>query len=303
MANPLPLLIAGGALLLLASGKKRPKKKKAEPKQEGMEYNPPEELPPSHGGDTTDSSTTWVQRQEALKLLAQVKLRAQNGNLVPLCAKCDPGKVDGIVGDKTIAAVKAFQALAGLSVTGKWGTAEDSAMRSIFFAIEQGDEIPCNPDATYPAELACIALGDDEFGLQAKSLPNTSPSNPSTPPSNAPKDPIVEPKPGYGPDELLVVDAECNYILHQSERWFDEQRNRVIAYALEDMVDAQAANEINDSMLADYIPLCFTLGRLGVGPGVREFWDANVGLIFTQLQAYAAVPDVLEEDAHKYGIL
>lgn len=222
MANPLPLLLAGGAVLLFASGKKRPKNKRAKPKNEGMDYIPPKELPPTPEGSSDDSvsSETWRLRQEALKMLATIKLRAQNGNLVPLCTKCDPGKVDGVVGDKTRAAVRAFQTLTGISPTGKWGAAEDVAMGEIFRAIEQGVEIPCNPEATYPAELACIALGDGEFGLQAKSLPNTSPSNPSTPPSNAPKDPIVGPKPGYSPDELLVADAECNYILHQSELWF-----------------------------------------------------------------------------------
>lgn len=296
MSNPLPLLIAGGAVLLLASGKKRPKKKKASTKKVKVNETP----------STPASFTTWEQRKEALKALSKVNLRAQDGSLTRLCLECDPVRVDVSAGEGMLAAVKAFQQLAGLEMTGEWGVEEDAAMHRILAAIEADEGIPCNPKLEYPANLECAPIGPEKFILQArpKSAPPGPPVTPDVSDPSEPSEPSDPSEPSeYTPDDMLVADADCNYILHQSEKWFDEQRNRVIAYALEDMTDADAANEINESMLADYLPLCLTLGRSGVGSGVREFWDANVGLIFTQLQAYASLPDVLEEDAYKYGIL
>lgn len=301
MSNPMivPALIGGSALLLLTSGKKRSKKK-----SEGLTYTAPKNVPPVYKGSAPKQvSSSWKERQEALKALASVKVRAPNGNSFPLCSRCDPGKIDGVVGPKTRSAVKAFQAIAGLEVTGEWGALEEGAMFHFLSAISAGNPIPCDPNASYPKEFACIALGGGKHGLQAKSLPAVSGDRPATPGSTADDEPFVPETPKYRPDELLVADPECNYILHQDDKWFDVQKERVIRYALDGMFDSEAATEINESMLADYIPLCLTLGRDGVGPGVKQFWDANAVLIYNQLQAYEALPDMLEEDAREYGIL
>lgn len=107
----------------------------------------------------------------------------------------------------------------------------------------------------------------------------------------------------YGPDNLLITDPECNYILHQDERWFSEQRRRTIAYALDGMIDADAAIEIHESMMADFAPICLSLGREGVGPGLKTFWSVNSGWINSLLMQYDSLPQLLEEDAKAFGLL
>ncbi len=116
--------------------------------------------------------------------------------------------------------------------------------------------------------------------------------------------PPIAPSPRqFGEDELLVADAECNYIIHRDDRWFDEQRRRTLAYAMDGAFDVVSAEEIHNSMLMDHIPLCFTLGRNGVGPGVKEFWDTNLAHVVADLQRYEVLPETIEEDAVKYGLL
>lgn len=284
MSNPIvPIAMLGGGVLLLLSA---PSKKRRSKKLSSKKYSDPKGVPSVYRGDApTEVVSSWEDRQEALKALSGVRVKRKGGGDIPLCSKCDPGGIDGKYGPKTKAAVKAFQAIAGLEITGGWGAAEESAMFHILSAIAQNRPIPCDPSASYPGDLYCESV-EGAHGLQGKAFPPPS--------SDAPQ---------YGPDELLVADPECNYIIHQSDRWFDVQKERVIVYALDGMTDSDAVTEINESMLADYIPLCLTLGRDGVGPGVREFWDANATLIYNQLKAYEALPDFLEEDARELGVL
>lgn len=114
---------------------------------------------------------------------------------------------------------------------------------------------------------------------------------------------IAPARPQFGEDELLVADAECNYIIHRSDKWLEEQKRRTLAYAMDGAFDVVSAEEIHDSMLMDHIPLCFTLGRNGVGPGVKEFWDANLAHVVADLQRYEVLPETIDEDASKYGLL
>lgn len=295
MSNPLPLLLAGGALLVLASGKKK-SSGKAKPKpKSGMGYEPPKQLPKAQ-----PNTETWRQRKEALKALSQIMIRAQNGNQIPLCARCDPGPIDGEFNEQTKNAVMAFQTLAGLNVSGEWGPEEDEAMFRILTAIDAGKPIPCDPMGNYGPGLACVASDGNDFGLQAQSLPD--PDQPVTPPGQTPS----EPSSPEIPDDtegapLVVADADCNYILQTNDSWYDEQNFRVILSALDGEFDSSAVSEIIDGMFADYLPHCFTLGRDFVGPGVKQFWEANAKMIYDKLQAYKALPDLLEEDASKYG--
>jgi len=296
MSNPLPLLLAGGAILILASGKKKRSGKSA-PKA-GMGYEPPKELPSSYKESST--SKTWKERQEALKALSQIMIRAENGNEIPLCARCDPGPITGVADQATKNAVMAFQTLAGLNVSGEWGEEEDEAMFRILSAIQAGKPIPCDPMGNYGPGLACVS-SNGEFGIQAQSLPD--PSRPTTPAGQASDDPFVGPT---EPDEdepapIVVADDDCAYILQTNDAWYDEQKFRVIVKALDGEFDSAAVNDILDGMLAEYLPQCHTLGRDGVGPGVRQFWDANGKMIYDKLQAYKFLPDLLEEDASEYG--
>ena len=122
--------------------------------------------------------------------------------------------------------------------------------------------------------------------------------------AGAPIAPGAEPAPRqFGEDELLVADPECSYIIHHDDKWFEEQKRRTLAYAMDGAFDVESAGEIHRSMLSDYIPLCLTLGRNGVGPGVRDFWDKNLAHVVADLQRYEILPETIDEDAAKYGLL
>jgi len=315
MGSPLvPLGLAGAAVVLLSSGKKRKKSVSGGPSSYNLPTNTP--IPQVYGGaaapspEATESQTEWVDRQKALQAISQIEFFTKDGGSVSLCSKCHPGDADGKPGKNTRAAVKAFQAISGLSVDGEWDANEDRAMHRILTAVANELPISCDPLLGYPSPFACFVHGDG-FALMlvegtegTKPAPKAKPSpSPAPAPSPSPSPSPSEEQKEFGPDELLVADAECNYILHQDDKWFTEQRRRMIEYALDGMTDSQAATEIHESMLADYIPLCLSLGRNGVGSGVRQFWDVNLGHVASGLKTYDLLPDLLEEDAIKFGLL
>ena len=315
MGSPLvPLALAGAAVVLLSSGKKRKKGGASG----AFSYSPPSKasipqiygagapLPPAEAA----SQTTWVDRQRALQAVSQVQFFAGDGGSISLCSKCHPGDADGKPGKKTRAAVKAFQAIAGLNVDGEWDIEEDRAMHKILTAISQELPIECDPLVGYPAPFACFTNADGFALMLTEGAQSEKSAAPSGKPTPSPKPGAPDPSPSpaesqkeYGPNELLVADAECNYILHQDMKWFDEQKRRAIEYALDGMTDSQAANEVHESMLADYIPLCLSLGRNGVGPGVKQFWDQNLAYVANMLKSYEFLPETLEQDAIDMGLL
>jgi len=316
MSAQLVPLIAAGAVLFLASGKKKKKSGSSSSGQRGITYKKPPttKIPQLYGPTastppkTNNSSADWMKRQEALTALSEFKFEYQ-GREIYVCPKCDPKGIDGKPGKNTKNAVKAFQAIAGITPSGNWGQTEDLAMFKIFKALGEGRLIPCDPLLSYPSPLGCFSQEDGSFGLMPsfESSPAPSPSpKPSPSPTPSPE-PSPEPSPGpsseYGPDELLVADGDCNYILHQDDRFFREQRALMIESALEGLTDGQAADEIHEEMMRRYIPMCLFLGKDNVGQGVRTWWSTNLAHVASGLQAYELLPDTLEEDAIEYGIL
>jgi hypothetical protein len=106
----------------------------------------------------------------------------------------------------------------------------------------------------------------------------------------------------YGPDELLVTDGDCNYIEHQDDAFFGEQNRVIIQYALDGMTDGIAAEGIHEEMMSRYIPMCLFLGKDNVGPGVLNWWNTNLSHVASKLKSYDLLPELLEEDAAKYGL-
>lgn len=306
MASPLvPLIFAGAAVYLISSKpKKRSATQKAAPGVAGYKPLPKQSLPKTYQGKADfpppssqdDSVDAWKNRQEALKALSTIVFYTRDGEEVPFCTRCNPGVVDGKPGKNTRNAIKAFQAVAGLVVDGQWGPEEDRAMHQMMISIQQGAPLACDPMAEYPEPFGCFPT-EDGFGLKLKEG--------ARPPqeTRVTDGDVDEEKSEYLPHELLVADGECNYILHQDPKWFDEQNRRILLYALDNMTDGQAANEVHESMMADYAPMCLVLGRDGVGPGVKQFWDVNVAHVFGRLQMYENSEEFLQEDAEKYGLL
>lgn len=280
----------------------------------GLTYKVPtgSKIPQIYGKDaltppkTNDTESDWRNRQEALQALSKIRFNFQ-GTEASLCAKCDPQGVDGKAGKNTRNAVKAFQALAGLSVTGNWGETEDRAMFATLKSISSGLPIPCDPLLSYPSPLACFSLEDGSFGLMpsiSSTSKSPSPSSSTDPNPQEPSAPAPAPSgPKYGPDELLVSDADCNFILHQDDGFFDEQRLLMIESALDGMTDGDTATEIHEEMMRRYIPMCLFLGKDQVGQGVKTWWSTNLAHVASSLNSYELLPDMLEEDAYKYGIL
>lgn len=298
MGSPLvPLALAGAAVYLLSSGKKRSKTAASSK----FSYTPidPSAIPPGFrdGAPKGDSPEAWVERQQALKKISEIEFIVSKDRRVPLCAKCDPKVIDGNPGPDTRNAIKAFQAIAGLDVHGEWGSDEDRAMHRILTAVSKGLPISCDPLLPYPTPFACFVHGEG-FALML-----TQDATPEPEPQPAPE-PAPQPSDegeDYGFD-LLKTDPECNYIVHQDDGWFHEQKLRIVEFALNGRMDETAAQEIHESMLADYIPLCLSLGRNGVGPGVKQFWDANLAHVASELKGYELLPETLEEDANELGL-
>ena len=114
-----PLALAGAAVLILGGSKS--KKSRSGTAKPGTAPSIPTDasIPSAYGPDaarppsTTDSAADWKMRQEALTALSKMSFSFE-GREIPLCAKCNPGAIDGKPGQNTRNAVKAFQALAGI---------------------------------------------------------------------------------------------------------------------------------------------------------------------------------------------
>ncbi len=123
------------------------------------------------------------------------------------------------------------------------------------------------------------------------------------------KEGLPGPRPGplpsdkeWTPEDIIVMDPECNMMLHISDELFTIQKRRAIEYALEGNTTGKDADAIHQEMVEEYAPLCASLGRDGVGPGVRQWWDANVAWIHTVLRGYELLPETLDEDAESYEL-
>lgn len=121
--------------------------------------------------------------------------------------------------------------------------------------------------------------------------------------------PAPKPKPSplpsdkqWTPDDIIVMDADCKYMLHISDDLFKIQTRRAIEYALEGDTTHKDAESINQEMVEEYAPLCASLGRDGVGDGVRQWWDVNTNWIYKVLRGYELLPETLDEDAESYGL-
>lgn len=298
MPTALPIILLAGAAFLAVSSKKRAAKSSKPADAKGtFKYKSVEKksIPETYkkalpAPKDLASTTSWEDRQDALLALSTVVFYDENGGEVKLC-NCDPGDVDGIPGVKTIAAIKAFQLLVGLEADGGWGVQEDLAMSKILKAVNEGKPIPCDPLNQPPLPFACFYYDKDTYGIMLTYASKPAPS------------PAPGPTPSPSPDTgIITADAECNYIVSQSDEWWKIQKRRIVEMALKDLFDAEAANEIHESMMADYLPFCLTLGYDGVGPGVKEFWKVNRAFIAKELWSYENFPETLEEDAEELGV-
>jgi len=107
----------------------------------------------------------------------------------------------------------------------------------------------------------------------------------------------------FGPDDILVADPQCNTMQYIADAFFDIQRKRAVEYALEGNTMGQDAEAIHQEMVEQYMPLCASLGKEGVGPGVRQWWNQNVGHVAGILSEYQHLPESLEQDAQRYGLI
>lgn len=308
MSSAAPLILAGAALLLVsAKGKKKSGRTGSAKK---AEYSLPKNvaLPQIYGPlattapRTTNSSLDWIERQKALFAISQIQF-SMDGKTVYLCSKCDPKGFDGNPGSDTKKAVKAFQALAGITPTGNWGQQEDAAMWQVIKSFNDGIHIPCDPLVMYPSPLGCFIQAGGGYGLEPslQDAPAPKPEPSSDDPGVDPAEPADD-SPKYGPDELLVTDGDCNYIEHQDDAFFTEQNNLIIMSALDGLTDGIAAEEIHEEMMGRYIPMCLFLGREQVGQGVLTWWNTNLAHVASKLKSYDLLPELLEEDAVKYGL-
>jgi len=312
MSSPAILLLAASAVAFIAvtGKKKRPKtladKAYRQPKQAIPKIYGHHVLPPSTAG--TESPTDWQQRQEALTALSQVEINLRDGSSIRLCSRCDPRGITGEADANTINAVKAFQALVGLEVTGEWGLTEDKEMHRMLQSIMKGHPIECDPLTVYPEPFACFA---SDVGFYLGPVAGIKGEEPIEPVAVKPDIPMPESPspqgngetPEWGVDDILVADADCNYMLHVDDEFFHIQQRMIIEYALDGWMDEDAANEIHERLMSHYLPLCLTLGYAGVGDGVKKWWNKNVSHVFMELKGYELVPELLEEDAIKYGLL
>lgn len=317
MSSAVPLILAGAALLLVsAKGKKKSGGTAVSPAvSPAADKRPTYSLPknvvvPQLYGPlattaptTTNSSFDWTERQKALFAISQLEFSIGGGKTVYLCAKCDPQGADGKPGSDTKKAVKAFQALVGITPTGDWGQREDDAMFMVIQSFNDGIHIPCDPLITYPSPLGCFIQAGGGYGLEPSIQDEPAPE--SSTPSDEPDPDSPKPtddSPKYGPDELLVADGDCNYIEHQDDAFFGEQNKLIIMSALDGLTDNIAADEIHEEMMSRYIPMCLFLGREKVGQGVLTWWNMNLAHVASKLKSYDLLPELLEEDAVRYGL-
>lgn len=111
------------------------------------------------------------------------------------------------------------------------------------------------------------------------------------------------PSPKWGPEDIIVMDPQCNQMLHLDDSLFDKQRRRAAEYALDGNTAFADAESIHQEMVEEYAPLCASLGKEGVGAGVKTWWDKNILWIYNVLREYEMLPNALEEDAEAFGLL
>lgn len=321
--NPFGTLLLAGAAFFLLGGRrggvsKGPKASPVEIPKNVEVFLDPEVIGPVTGGGRPSagqpiakSKSTWAQRQQALEFISNHgKMYLADGSYIYLCEGCDPLGVDGIVGPNTRNAVRAFQEFVGLPVTGEWDLPEDAEVQRVLLAIQNGEPITCDPLKAYPDPWICLTHPDIEgFFLQPQMGTSGEIDEPTPTPAieepSGPAPSVGDPGeiPEWSPDDILVADADCNFMIHESEEFYHIRKRMIISYALNDMTSGEDANEIHEILMAEYLPLCLTLGYNGVGEGVKQWWDINVGHIATDLKSYETSPEFLEEDAQKYGLL
>lgn len=256
----------------MLSGNKSQKRKR--PKSDS---EPPIE-PDSDTADTVHS--TWEQRQAALKMISEFEFELDGGGSVALCARCDPKSSSGSPDESTVAAVKAFQAISGIPVNGRWGAEEERAMRSMLEALESDPvRLECDPLMAYPAPFGCFVDGDAFYLALADDLEPVS--------SQAP---------------LLSVSGSCESI-EPGPLWADALRASCISSALSGSTDSESARAIVDSLLSEHAPQCALLGRDSIGVGAVKFWDDSLNEAMSILESYENSFELLENDAKRLGLL
>lgn len=247
MNSVAPILLFGAGLVLVSKSRKKKKR---------VSENVPIDLSalPDASASETKVVSTWAQRQQAMKFLAEHDV-----------CESDPGAVDGKFGPATKAAVKAFQACVDIPTDGLWGEQTERAMLELLRKLER-DGLP---------------------------VPKPGPTPTPSPTPNQ----------KWTPDDVIVMDPQCNQMLHIDNSLFDKQRRRAAEYALDGNTAFVDAQSIHQEMVEEYAPLCASLGRQGVGAGVRTWWDENIKWIYNVLREYEILPDALEEDAQSFGIL
>lgn len=248
MGNLAPLLLIGGAALVVVKSRKKKKRagSGATAETPDTSASEPQPLP----APTPKVVSTWTQRQEAMKFLAEHGV-----------CESDPGVIDGKMGPATTEAVKVFQACVGLDEDGQWGEETERAMLEMLRKLE------------------------------SEGLPVPKPG------------PGPSPDTQWGPDDIIVMDPQCNQMLHIDDSLFSTQRKRAAEYALDGNTTHADAQSIHQEMVEEYAPLCASLGKEGVGSGVRAWWDKNVLWIYNVLREYEMLPNALEEDAEAFGLL
>lgn len=183
----------------------------------------------------------------------------------------DPGAIDGKKGPQTTRAVEGFQECAGIEADGLWGEQTERAMLEMLRKLDR-EGLPTPKPGPAPA-------------------PEPSPS------------PSPSPDVKWTPDDVIVMDSQCDQMLHVADSLFQKQRKRAAEYALDGMTTFADAESIHQEMVEEYAPLCASLGKEGVGSGVRTWWGENTKWIYNVLREYEMLPNALEEDAEAFGLL
>lgn len=222
--------------------------------------------------------STWAQRQAALKLVSEFELALEGGGSVFLCSKCDPKSSSGSPDALTIDAVKAFQAISGIPVSGEWGHVEEQAMRSMLEALGSDPiRIECDPLVAYPAPFGCFVHGDAFYLALADELE------------------------AAGQPHLLTVSGSCEHI-EATSGWHDELKAHCISSALLGATDPESARVIVESLLSRHAPECVLLGRENIGSDAAKFWDDNLNKAAATLEDYEYSAELLEKDAKRFGL-
>ena len=340
MANLAPILLGGVALLVMAKGKKKKTKTKATSAGRGAysrdayaglsldEAKSIKELPKFSPGpsDASAGKAKWVKRQNALISLGY-----------PVGSK----GADGIYGKDTKAAIVKFQTDAGFDakgIDGIWGPITDAAISEALKKKAEGKEDPVDASIGDDIEAAVGSTkqtepdggpwggsfgsvefavhrieGEYEYEYAGEVLTPTYSEQVASGPDfdTVWKDTQDAAQRISTEVTMLVFDKGCKILLNIDDELFNVQRVMAIDHAL-DMammhqerkltdLDDEAA-DLHEQVVAKYAPECASLGRSGVGPDVRNWWDQNVGWFYNKLVTYFNSPDILESDAEKYGV-